>query len=282
MLTTSSSKNPLTDQESAEIEAGRALARARFAHFASDEGAASGIVDPDNPPMTDEDFARLRPAVEVVPALVAARLRRKGGRPRSSEPEVAAPVQSAVERDAEEFIKLYEERLEVGKREVSHGRLRVRSYVVETPVDEQVSLRTESVQVDRRPVDRQVSATDALFQDRTIELEEFAEEAVVSKQARVVEEISLRKEASERVESIHDTVRHTEVEIDDGCGVGTAKTGMAADFGARLVKDMEVVGSDGVHVGTIDRVEGTSIKLKMMGAASDGRHHLIPISMWRR
>ena len=54
----------------------------------------------------------------------------------------------------DEVIPLTEEQLKVGKRDVSHGRVRVRSYVVEEPVEEQVNLRQEHVHVERRPVDR--------------------------------------------------------------------------------------------------------------------------------
>ena len=68
----------------------RAAARARFARFADDEAASSGVVDPDNPPMTDAELARLRPAAEVHPDLVAAK--RKGGRPKSQAPKVAVSI----------------------------------------------------------------------------------------------------------------------------------------------------------------------------------------------
>ena len=80
------------------------------------------------------------------------------------------------------MIPVYEEQLRVGKRDMSHGRVRIRSYVVETPVNEQVRLRSESVQVERKPVDRPVTAGDELFQDRVIEAEERAEEAVLAKE----------------------------------------------------------------------------------------------------
>jgi len=115
----------------------------------------------------------------------------------------------------DEVIPVAEEELRVGKRDVSHGRVRVRSYVVETPVNEAVNLREESVTVERRPVDRPLTTDDALFQDRTIEVEEHAEEAVVAKEARVREELVIRKDVGERTETISDTVRRTEVEIDD-------------------------------------------------------------------
>src|SRR5690348_3190656 len=80
-----------------------------------------------------------------------------------------------------------EERLRVGKREVGHGRVRVRSYVVETPVQEQVTLHQERVEIERRPVDRPAAAGDDAFRERTIEATETSEEAVVSKEARVRE-----------------------------------------------------------------------------------------------
>ena len=111
-------------------------------------------------------------------------------------------------------IPVVAEQLRVGKRDVANGRVRVRSYVVEEPVDVDVSLRTEHVEVHRTPVDRAVNAQDA-FHDRTVELEETSQEAVIAKDARVVEEIRLEKTAEERTETISDTVRRTEVEIDD-------------------------------------------------------------------
>jgi len=116
----------------------------------------------------------------------------------------------------EEVIPLVEERLRVGKREVANGRVRVRTYVVETPVQEQVTLREEHVEVERRPVDRPLTDADRVdFKDRTIEATETSEEAVIGKEARVREEVVVRKEAGERTQTVSDTVRRTEVEVDD-------------------------------------------------------------------
>jgi uncharacterized protein (TIGR02271 family) len=116
----------------------------------------------------------------------------------------------------DDYIPIAEERLTVGKREVRGGRVRVRSYVVETPVQEQVALRQENVDVERRTVNRPVTAADeALFQERTIEATESSEEAMVAKEARVKEELVVRKDAEERVQTVQDTVRRTEVEIED-------------------------------------------------------------------
>lgn len=115
----------------------------------------------------------------------------------------------------ETVIPVTEEELQVGKRELGGGRVRVHTRVVEKPVSEDISLRDESVAVERTPVDRPVQAGDEPFQERTIEAEERHEEPVVSKEARVTEEVRLRKEAGEHVEHVEDKVRHTEVDVDD-------------------------------------------------------------------
>lgn len=112
-------------------------------------------------------------------------------------------------------IPVVEERLNIGKRDVDSGTVRVRSYVVETPVSETVNLRNENVSVERRPVDRPVADAEAAFADRTIEAEEYREEPVVSKSAKVTEEVVLKKSESERTEKIDDSVRHTEIEVED-------------------------------------------------------------------
>jgi uncharacterized protein (TIGR02271 family) len=124
-----------------------------------------------------------------------------------------------------DYIPVVEERLNVGKRVAEHGRVRVRTYAIERPVEEQVSLREEHVEIERRAVDRPITAADeALFAEKTIEATERREEAVVSKDARVVEEIGIRKEATQRTETVSDTVRRTEVEVEDERG-NVSRTG---------------------------------------------------------
>ena len=120
----------------------------------------------------------------------------------------------------EEVIPVVEEQLVVGKRDVSRGGVRVRSYVTETPVHEQVRLRDEQINVERRTVDQPLSAADGdAFRERTIDMTATGEEAVVGKTARVVEEVVVSKTASERVEDVSDTVRRTDVEVDRDTGV---------------------------------------------------------------
>ena len=127
---------------------------------------------------------------------------------------VPPPTPVASGAGADGVIPVVQEQLVVGKRQVDRGGLRVRAYTVETPVQESVTLRQERVDVERRPVNAPVPAAEGLFQERDLRLTETSEEVVVAKEARIVEELSVRKDAGERVETVQDTVRHTEVEVD--------------------------------------------------------------------
>lgn len=112
-------------------------------------------------------------------------------------------------------IPVVEEELKVGKRAVGKGGVRVFSHVTETPVSETVTLREEHVNVERRPVDRPLTGADTgAFRENTLELTETAEEAVVSKEARVVEEVVVSKDVTEHSETVKDTVRRTDVEVE--------------------------------------------------------------------
>jgi uncharacterized protein (TIGR02271 family) len=118
-------------------------------------------------------------------------------------------------REATAAIPVVEEQLEVGKREVERGGVRVRSRVVERPVQEELRLREEHVNVERRPVDRPATEADLnRVTEGTFEVTERAEQAVVNKQARVVEEVAIGKEVQERTETVSDTLRKTEVDVE--------------------------------------------------------------------
>ena len=137
-----------------------------------------------------------------------------------------AGAEPGLSERGEQVLPVVDETLRIGMRDVSHGRIRIRSYVVETPVDEQVTLREEHVAIEHRPADRALSVADQAFQERTIEAEERGEETVVSKEVRITEEIVVRKEAEQRIETVSDTVRQTEVEVEGergnrGSGTGT-------------------------------------------------------------
>lgn len=115
----------------------------------------------------------------------------------------------------ETTIPRIQENLEVGKRTEERGGVRVRSRIVEKPVEEHVRLREEHVHVEREAVNRPLSANDANnFREREIEVIERSEVPVVNKEARVVEEIRVSKDVTQRDETIRDSVRETEIDID--------------------------------------------------------------------
>lgn len=134
-------------------------------------------------------------------------------------------------------IPVVREEVQVGKRQVLRGGVRVYSRVVEKPVEENVKLREERVSVERRPVDRAATAADlSAGQETVIEEQEFAEEPVIAKQARVVEEVRVEKDVSERTATVRDTVRHTEVNVEQAPGAsgGTFDdSDFRSDFQAR-------------------------------------------------
>jgi uncharacterized protein (TIGR02271 family) len=112
-------------------------------------------------------------------------------------------------------IPIVEEAIHVETRQVERGGVRIYSHLTEQPVEREVHLRDERVTVERRPVDRPATERDlAAFQEGTIELTETHEEAIVSKQMRVVEEVVIEKDVREHTETVRDTVRRTEVEVE--------------------------------------------------------------------
>jgi uncharacterized protein (TIGR02271 family) len=117
-------------------------------------------------------------------------------------------------QEGETTIPVTEEELKIGKREVRRGGVHVYSHVEETPVEEDISLREEHADIQRRPVDRPVGASDEAFKEKSIKIDETTEEPVLEKSARVVEEVTVGKETRQREEKIRDSVRRTDVEVE--------------------------------------------------------------------
>lgn len=140
-----------------------------------------------------------------------------------------ATAKNVVRDGKDETIKVVEEELQVGKRAVETGGVRVNSYVREVPVEEEVSLREERVKIERHAVDRPATTADLnAFREGSIEVRETQEEAVIAKEARVVEEITIRKDVEQRTQKVQDTVRRTEVEVEQLSGSGRSSTGYGA------------------------------------------------------
>jgi uncharacterized protein (TIGR02271 family) len=126
----------------------------------------------------------------------------------------AKAVASAARPDASDVIRLAEEQLNVGKRLVQEGTTRIRRFVTEKPVEASITLHEEHAQVLRKAISDPNYIADVDWSDRTIEVIESAEQAVVSKTARVVEEVVVRKEGTDHVETVRDKVRRQQVDVE--------------------------------------------------------------------
>jgi uncharacterized protein (TIGR02271 family) len=119
---------------------------------------------------------------------------------------------------SEERLPLVDEELRVGTREVVRGGARVQSRVESAPVTQEVDLLEEFVRVESRPVSRLATEEElergGLLRGRVIEISQVREEAVVNKEVFVREEVVVTKTVEHRVEQIHETLRHTEVEVE--------------------------------------------------------------------
>jgi len=112
-------------------------------------------------------------------------------------------------------MPIIEENLQVGKRVEQTGGARIRSRIIERPVEAHVRLREEHVNIERRDVNRPATEADfAAFKEGEIRVTEQAERAVVAKEARVVGEVTVGKEVTERDQVVRDTVRKTDVQVE--------------------------------------------------------------------
>jgi uncharacterized protein (TIGR02271 family) len=125
--------------------------------------------------------------------------------------QIASWVRTAPEGNTLHEIR---EQLHVGKEVVQSGGVRVRTYITEQPVNQEVTLRQEQVNVQRTPVDK--PADPRMLdnsQERTIEVTASEEVPVVNKEARITEEVTVNKTASQRTEQIGETLREKHVEV---------------------------------------------------------------------
>jgi uncharacterized protein (TIGR02271 family) len=164
----------------------------------------------------DDEIARATPILEQAGAIdVDERIERWRAAGYTGYDEQAKPLTGEEIARDRETLQVIQEELKVGKRAVQRGAVRVHRRITETPVQEQVTLNEERAVVERRPVDRPATSADlAAFKEGEMEIRETSEEPVVSKTARVVEEVEVGKEATQRTETVNDTVRRTDVDVE--------------------------------------------------------------------
>jgi uncharacterized protein (TIGR02271 family) len=127
---------------------------------------------------------------------------------------VTAPGAGTTGASKDEVVRLAEEQMNVGKRMFETGTTRIRRFVTERPVEAQVNLHEEHAKVVRRAVKDPNYIADIDWSDREYTVTETAERPVVSKTARVVEEIAVGREGSDRTETVRDTVRRQQAEVE--------------------------------------------------------------------
>jgi stress response protein YsnF len=144
--------------------------------------------------------------------------------------EVLTPealLERSGKQQGEQKAQVIEEELEVGVARTTSGK-RLKTEVSEREVQETVSLKEETVDVERSRVGRTLKPEEAdkAFGERTVEVTATTEKPVVSKQAHVVEEVALSKQSGEREVTVSGTVRRQDVKVEeiDGKSGKTAKT----------------------------------------------------------
>jgi uncharacterized protein (TIGR02271 family) len=134
----------------------------------------------------------------------------------TAKPLAAAQTIAVTPKLAEmhsDALRLAEEQLQVGKKNVETGRTRVRRFTTEREVSQDVTLHAEHAEVLRKAISQPAALEEVDWADKEIEVVETAEQALVSKTARLVEEVSLRTKGDDHVETIHEKLRRQQAEI---------------------------------------------------------------------
>jgi uncharacterized protein (TIGR02271 family) len=133
---------------------------------------------------------------------------------RGSTAESAMPAnRQGVEAQGDTRMKLKEEDLRVGKREVEYGGVRLRKVVRTEVVNQPIELKREEIVVERVHSTDSSAATEEFSEDE-IYVPLRREEAVIEKQARVREEVRVGKRSETESQTVSDTVRKEDVEIE--------------------------------------------------------------------
>ena len=122
-------------------------------------------------------------------------------------------AQGLTEEEAKRLV-LSEEELAVGKREVRAGEVEVSKHVETERVQENVTLRHDEVEVERRPVtDGYAAAGATIGEGEEIRIPLHAEEAVVEKRVVPTEEIVVRKREVAENEVVEADLRKERAEV---------------------------------------------------------------------
>jgi uncharacterized protein (TIGR02271 family) len=121
-----------------------------------------------------------------------------------------------ADTEAEASVTRSEEELEVGKREVDAGQVRLRKWVETEPAEMDVDLRRETARVTRERVDEPVG--DAEIGEEEVEVSLRAEKAVAQKRTVAKERVGVEKDVETERETVRDELRKERVDLDDEQG----------------------------------------------------------------
>lgn len=112
-------------------------------------------------------------------------------------------------------VPVSEEELQVGKRQVDAGTVRLRKVVRTEHQEVPVELRREDVEIERVPASEATDVPNSAFQEREIEVPVSREEAVVGKEAHVTGQVRVQKNVDTETQTVGDDVRREDVQVDD-------------------------------------------------------------------
>lgn len=113
-----------------------------------------------------------------------------------------------------ESFAVIEEEVTVGVLDAEGKAVRVRAFVTEHPVEQTVELREEHLEVKREAADEPIAPEPSTFTEEEFVVTATTEVPVVEKQARVVDRVNIEKKAETRTETIEETERRRDVEVE--------------------------------------------------------------------
>jgi len=146
----------------------------------------------------------------------------RSGTDRTADTDVSRGERGGPGRDTsgpntDDAMTVSEEQLRVGTTEREAGRVRLKKYVVEDEVTETVPVRREEVRVEREPI-TDANRDDALdgpaISEEEHEVVLHEEEVVAEKRAVPKERIRLEKDVNTDEETVSETVRKEQVDVD--------------------------------------------------------------------
>ena len=122
-------------------------------------------------------------------------------------------------------VPLSQEEVKVGKRKVSAGDIKVRKTVGTEQVNVPVELKREDAVIERVPAHEVGSSGKEPFQEERIEVPLSREEPVVEKETRVTGGVRVRKTEDVEQETIQESVRREDVDIDESGKASSSRKG---------------------------------------------------------